>query len=92
MEDDQVVYFNKGSLLLLAVLFFELLVRLELFYLLALDLLDLENRLGKIKLISNKHFDDLDIRHSKDQILFLHDFKVLQDFFYRCLSIGKFSF
>lgn len=73
MEDDEVVHFNKRSLLLLAVFFFELFVCLEFFDFLALDFLDLENRLRKIKLESNKHFDDLDIGHSKNQVLFLHD-------------------
>lgn len=77
MEDDEVVHFNQRSLLLLTVLFSELFVCLEFFYLLALDFLDLENRLGKIELESNKHFDDLYIGHSKDQVFFLHDFKVL---------------
>lgn len=61
MEDDEIVDFDKRSLLLIPILFFELLVRLELFYLLALDFLDLENRLGKIELVSYKHFDYFDV-------------------------------
>ena len=89
MQDDKVVHLNQGSLLLLAVLLFELLVGFELFDLLALDLLDLEDCLGKIELESDQHFDDLYIGHPEDQLLFLHDFKVLQDLFYRSVSFRE---
>lgn len=66
MEDDEIVHLKKGSLLLLAIILVELLVCLILLDLVALDLLDLENWLRKVELKSDKHLDDLDIRHSED--------------------------